>query len=123
MARYVYIYMYYFRHQFFVLDLSFFFFCRFLKRKKKSAALSQRGRVAWFERQEIARICLEGYVFLNFSCFSKLVKGTEKGNFSKARGYLVDPASGICLSQGLSHASVSISNFYDETANGSVKQL
>jgi hypothetical protein len=26
-------------------------------------------------------------------------------------GYLVDPASGICLSQGLSHASVSISNF------------
>jgi len=27
------------------------------------------------------------------------------------------------LSQGLSHASVSISNFYDETANGSVKQL
>ncbi len=41
----------------------------------------------------------------------------------KAHGYLVDPASGICLSQGLSHASVSISNFYDETANGSVKQL
>ena len=38
-------------------------------------------------------------------------------------GYLVDPASGICLSQGLSHASVSISEFYDETANGSVKQL
>lgn len=39
------------------------------------------------------------------------------------KGYLVDPASGICLSQGLSHASASISEFYDETANGSVKQL
>ena len=44
-------------------------------------------------------------------------------NFIVGVGYLVDPASGICLSQGLSHASVSISNFYDETANGSVKQL
>lgn len=37
--------------------------------------------------------------------------------------YLVDPASGICLSQGLSHASVSMSELYNETANGSVKQL
>ena len=38
-------------------------------------------------------------------------------------GYLVDPASGICLSQGLSHASLSMSELYNETANGSVKQL
>ena len=37
--------------------------------------------------------------------------------------YLVDPASGICLSQGLSHASASMSDLYNETANGSVKQL
>ena len=36
--------------------------------------------------------------------------------------YLVDPASGICLSQRLSHASLSISYMNDETANGSVKQ-
>ena len=36
--------------------------------------------------------------------------------------YLVDPASGICLSQRLSHASLSISYSEDETANGSVKQ-
>ena len=36
--------------------------------------------------------------------------------------YLVDPASGICLSQRLSHASLSISYSYGETANGSVKQ-
>ena len=36
---------------------------------------------------------------------------------------LVDPASGICLSQGLSHASASMSELYSETANGSVKQL
>jgi hypothetical protein len=33
------------------------------------------------------------------------------GAVGKCFGYLVDPASGICLSQGLSHASVSISNF------------
>ena len=36
--------------------------------------------------------------------------------------YLVDPASGICLSQRLSHASLSMSYLVDETANGSVKQ-
>ncbi len=35
---------------------------------------------------------------------------------------LVDPASGICLSKRLSHASLSISDSDDETANGSVKQ-
>ena len=28
----------------------------------------------------------------------------------KVLGYLVDPASGICLSQGLSHASLSMSD-------------
>ena len=39
-----------------------------------------------------------------------------------ANRYLVDPASGICLSQRLSHASLSISYSEDETANGSVKQ-
>ena len=37
--------------------------------------------------------------------------------------YLVDPASGICLSQGLSHASAGMSELNNETANGSVKQL
>ena len=44
-------------------------------------------------------------------------------NFIVGVGYLVDPASGICLSQGLSHASLSMSELYNETANGSVKQL
>lgn len=42
---------------------------------------------------------------------------------TKKNSYLVDPASGICLSQGLSHASLSMSDLYNETANGSVKQL
>ena len=37
--------------------------------------------------------------------------------------YLVDPASSLCLSQRLSHACLSISNLYSETANGSLKQL
>ena len=36
--------------------------------------------------------------------------------------YLVDPASGICLSQRLSHACLSMRNKKHETANGSVKQ-
>ena len=44
----------------------------------------------------------------------------EDGKLNKR--YLVDPASGICLSQRLSHASLSISYSEDETANGSVKQ-
>lgn len=48
----------------------------------------------------------------------------EKLSFvSVSLSYLVDPASGICLSQRLSHASVSMSELYNETANGSVKQL
>ena len=43
--------------------------------------------------------------------------------FSSVHAYLVDPASGICLSQRLSHASLSMSILNNETANGSVKQL
>ena len=39
------------------------------------------------------------------------------------RGYLVDPASSICLSQRLSHASLSTHGRYSETANGSLNQL
>lgn len=39
------------------------------------------------------------------------------------RGYLVDPASSICLSQRLSHACVSAHGRYSETANGSLNQL
>ena len=46
---------------------------------------------------------------------------SRKGRLMNNR-YLVDPASGICLSQRLSHASLSISYSEDETANGSVKQ-
>ena len=38
-------------------------------------------------------------------------------------GYLVDPASSICLSQRLSHASLSTHGRYSETANGSLNQL
>uniref|UniRef100_A0A8C3JBQ4 Uncharacterized protein n=1 Tax=Calidris pygmaea TaxID=425635 RepID=A0A8C3JBQ4_9CHAR len=38
-------------------------------------------------------------------------------------GYLVDPASSICLSQSLSHACVSTHGRYSETANGSLNQL
>lgn len=38
-------------------------------------------------------------------------------------GYLVDPASSICLSQRLSHARVSTHGRYSETANGSLNQL
>ena len=38
-------------------------------------------------------------------------------------GYLVDPASIICLSQRLSHASLSAHGRYSETANGSLNQL
>ena len=37
--------------------------------------------------------------------------------------YLVDPASSICLSQRLSHACLSTSRSYGETANGSINQL
>jgi hypothetical protein len=37
--------------------------------------------------------------------------------------YLVDPASSICLSQGLSHACLSINIIYCETAEGSLNQL
>ena len=44
------------------------------------------------------------------------------GSVWEKTDYLVDPASGICLSQRLSHASLSISYSEDETANGSVKQ-
>ena len=40
-----------------------------------------------------------------------------------AQGYLVDPASSICLSQRLSHASLSTHGRYSETANGSLNQL
>ena len=40
-----------------------------------------------------------------------------------SRGYLVDPASSICLSQRLSHASLSTHGRYSETANGSLNQL
>lgn len=39
------------------------------------------------------------------------------------RGYLVDPASSICLSQRLSHACLSTHGRYSETANGSLNQL
>lgn len=38
-------------------------------------------------------------------------------------GYLVDPASSICLSQSLSHACLSTHGRYSETANGSLNQL
>lgn len=38
-------------------------------------------------------------------------------------GYLVDPASSICLSQRLSHACLSTHGRYSETANGSLNQL
>ena len=37
--------------------------------------------------------------------------------------YLVDPASSICLSHSLSHASLSTHGLYSETANGSLNQL
>lgn len=53
----------------------------------------------------------------------KLIKSAMRECGSDFDSYLVDPASGICLSQGLSHASVSMSELYNETANGSVKQL
>ena len=39
------------------------------------------------------------------------------------RGYLVDPASSICLSQRLSHACLSTNGLYSETAKGSLNQL
>ena len=39
------------------------------------------------------------------------------------RGYLVDPASNIRLSQRLSHACLSTHGRYSETANGSLNQL
>lgn len=42
---------------------------------------------------------------------------------SAERGYLVDPASSICLSQRLSHACLSTHGRYSETANGSLNQL
>ena len=42
---------------------------------------------------------------------------------SELRNYLVDPASSICLSQRLSHASLSTHGRYSETANGSLNQL
>ena len=38
-------------------------------------------------------------------------------------GYLVDPASSICLSQRLSHACLSTNGLYSETAKGSLNQL
>lgn len=41
----------------------------------------------------------------------------------RLRGYLVDPASSICLSQRLSHAGLSTRGRYSETANGSLNQL
>ena len=41
----------------------------------------------------------------------------------RREGYLVDPASSICLSQRLSHASLSTHGRYSETANGSLNQL
>lgn len=40
-----------------------------------------------------------------------------------SEGYLVDPASNICLSQRLSHAGLSTHGRYSETANGSLNQL
>lgn len=43
--------------------------------------------------------------------------------YHSARGYLVDPASNICLSQRLSHAGLSAHGRYSETANGSLNQL
>ena len=45
------------------------------------------------------------------------------GLWGAAGGYLVDPASSICLSQRLSHASLSTHGRYSETANGSLNQL
>ena len=49
------------------------------------------------------------------------------GRSARARaaggGYLVDPASSICLSQSLSHACLSTHGRYSETANGSLNQL
>ncbi|GFQ71777.1 hypothetical protein TNCT_355521 [Trichonephila clavata] len=41
---------------------------------------------------------------------------------NEMEGYLVDPASSICLSQRLSHACLSTCRSDGETANGSLNQ-
>ena len=46
----------------------------------------------------------------------------EQGSCFMTATWLILPVV-ICLSQRLSHACLSISNLYSETANGSLKQL
>ena len=117
---------------FFLCCLPFLLWCKnplALKRENTGGRDDNRGKI-------MICICVNIYVFifctqsLKIRCshlFWKVFVGLRGSGVIWNRrfniGYLVDPASGICLSQGLSHASVSISNFYDETANGSVKQL
>lgn len=49
--------------------------------------------------------------------------GAPRRGAAVGGGYLVDPASSICLSQSLSHACLSTHGRYSETANGSLNQL
>ncbi|GFR20950.1 hypothetical protein TNCT_20171 [Trichonephila clavata] len=48
--------------------------------------------------------------------------GLFRSPFDEMEGYLVDPASSICLSQRLSHACLSTCRSDGETANGSLNQ-
>jgi hypothetical protein len=62
---------------------------------------------------------------LSVNCSALLIQGTLRPSRAKALTivtWLILPVV-ICLSQRLSHACLSISNLYGETANGSLNQL
>ena len=59
---------------------------------------------------------------LNTPFFERLCRGFTQSAVSTIETWLILPVV-ICLSQRLSHACLSISNLYCETANGSLNQL